>query len=51
MTWLAELLVRVIVGVIGHEEARKMVSDEAKRRANVQADAVAKARQRPHPRH
>ncbi len=45
MSWLAELLVRVIVGVIGQERARQMVSDEAKRRANEMADAVAKARQ------
>lgn len=37
-------LVRLIVDAVGHEEAHRMVSEEAKRRANAEADAVAAAR-------
>ena len=38
------MLVRFIVEQVGHEKAHLMVSEEAKRRANAAADAVAAAR-------
>ncbi len=44
MAQLATLLVQLLLELVGHDEAHQMVSDEAKRRANVAADAVAAAR-------
>ncbi len=44
MTEFLLTLVRFIVDQVGHESAHQMVSDEAKRRANEAADAVAAAR-------
>lgn len=37
-------LVRLIIDAVGHDEAQRLVSEEAKRRANDAADAVAAAR-------
>ena len=37
-------LVSIIVEAVGHEKALQLVSEEAQRRANVAADAVAAAR-------
>ncbi len=41
---LATFLVQLLMAGVGHEKAHQMVSDEAKRRAEAQADAVARAR-------
>ncbi len=48
MNALAELIASVLVRLLfaTHEEAPRLVSDEAKRRANAQADAIANARRR-----
>lgn len=44
MTELIVSIIRLIVDLVGHEEAHRLVSAETERRANELADAVAKAR-------
>ena len=43
--YLASLTVRLLVALVGQEEAPRRVSMEAQRRAKAAADAVARARQ------
>lgn len=44
MEQLISALIAIIVEAVGHEKAHQLVSEEAVRRANVAADAVALAR-------
>jgi hypothetical protein len=37
-------LLNLVLDAVGHEKAQSMLSEEAMRRANVEADAVAAAR-------